>query len=291
MASMRTAVRTTAFLFSTLLVSLTASTTFAQTQAQTGSIEFVARATPSGGLEEPVRGFPFFLLSKSFDDITHEAELAYPKPDMDAFIDKLEVSKELKAWMKKNQCVKFSGDDFIKKVKPENVMKVQEFYDAYIQRNSGDETVNFPKPKYKPADRQKNPAKYEKLKAEYTEAVRRYVEQSPESIDGIDLELANIDPSAKWNELEGKRAPEVRHRVVELAQSKYLVARTQTNLDGEGYLRGISPGTYWLSTLDVPANVGDARPRWDAPLTVHAGEEVRVALSNVNAVTASNTTP
>src|SRR5215470_10927505 len=70
--------------------------------AQNGSIEFVARAAPSGGLEEPVRGFPFFLLSKSFEQISHEVESTHPEADMDAFIDKLDASKELKAWMKKN---------------------------------------------------------------------------------------------------------------------------------------------------------------------------------------------
>ncbi len=87
-------------------------------QPQTGSIDFVARATPSGGLDEPVRGFPFFLLSKSFDEITREAEAAYPKPDFDAEVDKLQVSKELKAWMKKNHMMQLSGEDFIQKLKP-----------------------------------------------------------------------------------------------------------------------------------------------------------------------------
>src|ERR1700722_15798697 len=59
--------------------------------AQDGSVEFVAKATPSGSAEEPVRGFPFYLLSKSFEDIHREAELAYPAPDMDAFIASLDA--------------------------------------------------------------------------------------------------------------------------------------------------------------------------------------------------------
>src|SRR6516162_7312051 len=73
--------------------------------AQAGSIEFVARATPSGGLEEPVRGFPFYLLSKSFEEIEKEVALANPKPDLNEFIDRLDkaYSPQLKAWMKKNQ--------------------------------------------------------------------------------------------------------------------------------------------------------------------------------------------
>ncbi len=93
---------------------------------------------PLEGLDEPVRGFPFFLLSKSFEEITREAEAAYPKPDMDAYIDKLEVSKELKAWMKKNHMMQLSGEDFIHKLKPADIMGVPEFFEAYLDRNSGD---------------------------------------------------------------------------------------------------------------------------------------------------------
>ncbi len=280
---MKKAVRPIVLVFLSLVTSVPALLS----QTQTGSIEFIARLTPSGGVEEPVRGFPFFLLSKSFQDINKEVQETYPKPDKDAFIEQLEVSKELKAWMKKKQWVQLSGEDFIHKLKPDDIMAVPEFYDAYIQRNSGDQTVNFPKPKYKPGDRIKDPAKYERLKAEYTEAVRHYIEQAPESIDGIDLELAGIDPNAKWSALDAKRAPEIHRRVLELAQSKYLVARAQTNLDGEGSLRGIPPGNYWLSTLDVAANVGDARLRWDVSLSVRAGEPAHVALSNVNALASS----
>lgn len=260
-------------------------------QQTSGSVEFVARATPSGGLDEPVRGFPFYLLSKSFEQISKEVEVSYPKPDMNAFIDKLDVSAELKAWMKKNQVVQLSGEDFIHALKVPDVMGVPEFYEAYLDRNSGDQSANFPKPKYKPADKVKAPAKYEKLKADYTEAVRRHMEQVPTSIDGIDLSLTSIDPSRKWNELAAKRDPEIHRKALDLAQSKYLVARAQTDLQGEGVLRGVPPGNYWLSTLDVAANVGDARPRWDTSLTVRPGEQVRVTLSNVNAVEPPSSNP
>lgn len=256
----------------------------AQSQSQNGSVEFVAHATPSAGLEEPVRGFPFFLLTRSYEEITREVESKYPKPDMDAFIDKLEVSKELKGWMKKNHWVQLSGPNFTGKVKPADLMQVPEFLEAYITREAGDGTVKFPQPKYKAADKTKDPAKYDKLRTEYIEAIRRFLEASPDTIDGIDLELENLDPGPKWNIMEAKRAPEIRRRVAELAQSQYLVARTQTNLDGEAYIQRIPPGNYWLTTLDVAANVGDARPRWDVALPVHPGQETRVALSNANAL-------
>jgi hypothetical protein len=259
--------------------------------AQEGSIEFVARATPSGGLEEPVRGFPFYLLSKSFEEIGKEVEAAEPKPDLDAFISKLDLSPELKKWIKKNDCVSLAGEDFIRKLHPADIMNVPEFYAAYMDRNAGDQSVDFPKPKFKASDRVKNPAKFEKLSAEYNEAIRRYIEQHPQSIDGIELNLTQIDPSTKWNDLLGRRAPEIHRRTLDLAQSKYLVARTQSNLEGQGFLRGIPPGTYWLSTLDVAAIVGDARPRWDVRVTVRPGETKSVVLSNVNSVQPSHTSP
>ncbi|MGD1212020.1 MAG: hypothetical protein ABR973_11760 [Candidatus Acidiferrales bacterium] len=269
-----------------------AATAFApRVAAQGGSVEFVARATPSGGLEEPVRGFPFYLLSKSFEGIDQEAGTAFPAPDMDAFIDKLDVSPELKAWMKKNHWLSLSGEDFIHKLHVADVMDVPEFYRAYMERNMGDKSAAFPKPKFKPADKVKDPAKYEKLLAEYKDAIRKYIEQNPQTVDGIDLDLVEIDPGSKWSELAARRFPEIHRRALNLAQSKYLVARTETNLQGQGFLRGVSPGTYWLSTLDVAAEVGDARSRWDVPVTVRPGQTAYVTLSNANALPPSHATP
>jgi hypothetical protein len=253
--------------------------------AQAGSIEFVARATPSGGLEEPVRGFPFYLLSKSFDDIQKEVALASPKPEMNAFIDKLDskYSPELKAWMKKNQWVSLSGQDFTRKLTPTDILGVPEFRKAYMEQNAGDQSADFPKPKVKPGEQAKNPDKFARLSAEYEETVHRYIEQHPSSVEGIDLNFTDIDPGPKWNALVGKRHPEIRRRALELAQSKYLVARADTNLQGQGYVPGVSPGTYWISTLDVPAVVGDTRSMWDVPVTVRPGETEYVGLSNANA--------
>jgi hypothetical protein len=69
-----------------------------------------------------------------------------------------------------------------------------------------------------------------------------------------------------------------------LAETKYLVARGETDLEGHAVLRGIPPGDYWLSTLDVEAAVGDVRVRWDAPVRVGAGMVTRLELSGSNAV-------
>jgi hypothetical protein len=264
------------------IVSAVASTAV----AQSGSIEFAVHATPTGGLEEPVRGFPVFLLSRSFEDIQKEADAAFPKQNLNDFIDGLNVSKELKDWMKRNQWITFSGQDFIQKIKPDDVMNVPEFYKAYMDRNAADQGSGFPveKVKNEEKEKEKDPAKYEKDMERYRDSVRHYLEQVPESVNGIDLNLQEIDPNRKWHEIESKRAPEVQRRVTDLAQGKYLVARTETNLQGQGFFPNISPGTYWLTTLNVSVTVGDARPRWDVPLTVRPGEVSYAVLSNVNAV-------
>jgi len=258
---------------------------------QNGSIEFVAQATPTDGLQEPVRGFPIFLLSKSYEGICKEVSATTPPPDMDGFINKLDVSKELKAWMKKNHWVTLSGEDFIHKLKVPDVMDVPEFYKAYRERNAGDEASNFPDPKFKASDQQKHPEKYARLQKEYADAIRAFMEAHPESIDGIDGNLTDVDPSPKWNEIVGKHDTMVRQRGLNLAESRYLVARTETDLQGQGFLRGVPPGTYWLSSLNVAAEVGDAHPKWDVPVTVQPGKTEYVALSNANALPPSFVAP
>jgi len=267
-----------AFLFAGIMANVSGAA------AQNASIEFVAHATPSGGLDEPVRGFPFFLLSKSFVEIEKEAQAAYPKPDMDAFIAKLDVSPALKAWMKKNSWVDLSGDNFTQKLRPDDILGVPEFKTAYMDRNASDQSADFPKPKYKASDETKNPAKFKKLSDDYIAAIRHYIEVNPQSADGLGLNLSDIDPGPKWDSLLGASVAAIHRRTLDLAQANYLVARAETNLQGQGFLRGLAPGTYWLSTLAEPAVVGDARPRWDIPVTLRAGETKYMALSNSNSV-------
>jgi hypothetical protein len=256
--------------------------------AQDGTIQFTATATPSGGLQEPVRGFPFFLLSRSFEQIEKDAAATYPKPDKNAFIAKLDVSPELKAWMKKNDCVSLTGESFIHKLTPADVLGVPEFRRAYMERNAGDESVDFPKPKYKASDETKHPAKFKKLSEEYHQTLLHYIATYPQTLDGLDLSLTDVDPGSRWSMLLARRAPEIHRLALDLAQSKYLVARAQTDLQGHAVLQNIPPGQYWISTLDVAAEVGDVHLKWNVPVTVLPGQMAAVALSNFNSV---QTTP
>jgi|HubBroStandDraft_6_1064221.scaffolds.fasta_scaffold49100_2 hypothetical protein len=252
--------------------------------AQTGSVQFVARVTPSGGEDEPVRTLPFYLLSKSYADIEKEAEAASPAANQDKFIDSLDVSKELKAWMKTNHRVNLAGEDFTKMLKADDIMNVPEYFSAYVERMVGDRTAGFPTPKYKLGDREKDPAKYDRLVIQYHDAIRAFIIADPDSKDGLDLSLEEVNPGHKWDMVKAKNLAELNRETADLARGKYLVARAETDMQGQGALRGIPPGNYWLGTLNIDAVAGDARERWDVPVTVRLGQPSYVTLTNINAV-------
>jgi len=258
------------------------SPAYAQT-AQTGSIVFEAHVAPSEGRPEPVRQLTFYLLRKSYADIRKEAEEGETKPDLDRFIDSLDVSKELKAWMKKQHTVELSGSDFLSRLKPDDVFGVPEFREAYLKRNSGDTSVGFPSPKFRESDRQKNPEKYQKQKEEYELALHKFLQSNPQSIEGMETNLDTINPAQRWAQQQAESQRRLRRRTSDLAQLRYLAAKTDTDLDGRGQFTGLAPGEYWLSTLETEAVAGDSRLRWDAPVTVRAGAASQVELSNLNA--------
>ena len=251
---------------------------------QTGEIEFVARVTPTAGRPEPARQLTFYLLRKSFADIQKEAEESEPKPDLDRFIEGLEISKELKAWMKKQRSVDLSGPDFARHLKVDDIMEVPEFCDAYVKRNTGATALGFPTPKYRPQDATQNPVKYKRQLEEYRKQVRNFIESNPQSVEGIELQLDPINPGLRWAQQQAEQRRRSRRRTLQLAQTRHLVAKTDTDLEGRGTLAGILPGEYWLSTLETEAVAGDARLRWDVPVTVRAGQTTRVELSNLNAI-------
>jgi len=253
-------------------------------EVQTGAIEFVARVAPTDGRPEPVRQMAFFLLRKSFADIREEAEGAEPKPDLDRFVDALEVSPELKAWMKSKKSVELAGSEFIRKLKVDDVMKVPEFYDAYLKRNAGDVAVGFPEPKFRRVDERKEPEKHGKQKEEFHRLMRKYIEVNPQSIDGIEVYLDAINPGQQWARLQTEMKQRARLRALELAQTEYFAAKTETDLEGRGSFLGLAPGEYWLGTLESEAVVGDARLRWDTRISVLSGKIARVELTNLNAV-------
>lgn len=252
-----------------------------------GAIDFIARVAPSGGLPEPVRGLEFYLLRKSLADIRIEAEKADPPPGMDHFIDTLESSPELKAWMKKHRTVNLQGTEFTSHLTGDDIVGVPEFFDAYKTLNGGNGSGGYPQPKYKESEKTKNPDKYQHEVAQYTDTMRRFVQKNPDTLSGLDAELAEHNPGLKWAQLLSDQKQRAEHRALQLAQSTYLAAQTEPGVDSHGSFQGLAPGNYWLTTLDTPALAGDVRLQWDLPVTVRPGETTRVELSNVNALEAN----
>jgi len=240
------------FLFSVLIFFAPGAVAQSGT-VQNGAVQFTARITPAGGVDEPVRSFPFYLLRKSYADIQKEAAANLPASDMNAFIDTLEVSAPLKAWMKKNQCVNLSGEEFTKRLKIDDILGVPEFFSAYVERMTTDASVSFPNPKYKPEDKVKDPEKYDRLKKQYYDAIRVFFAQHPKSADGIDFSMEEINPGHKWEIYRSKDQSDLDEHTSELAQGSYLAARTETDLQGDGSMRGIPPGSYWISSLNISA--------------------------------------
>lgn len=249
-----------------------------------GTIEFVVRATPSGGRAEPVMRLSVSLLRRSFAEIQKEAEQSETKPDLDKFIDALSVSAELKAWMKRTRSVELRGSEFTKKVTVKDIFDVPEFFEAYMARNAGDATLGFPVSKARDKDRADNPARYEKAQKDYRETLRKFIETKPHTRDGMEVELDAINPGPRWAAQEGERKSRIRDRALQLAETTYFVAKTDTDLEGRGAFANVAPGNYWLSTVEGEATVGDARLRWDVAVPVGLDRVTRVTLTNVNAL-------
>jgi len=249
----------------------------------TGGLEIVARITPTAAHPEPVRAFTFYVLSKSYADICKEVEGNDVVPPKDKFIDGLDVTKELKAWMKEHDTIDLTQPDLDKMVKVNDVMDVPEFLAAYQRSNSGGVTKGMPKPKFTEQEKKEHPDRYEKDKQDYMNQLKKFIQQNPATIMGIELELDGVNPQRKWALLNSNHKRHIERYSPEMAQTKYLVAKVDTDLEGHAVISNLPPGNYWISSLNLDASAGDARERWDVPVTIQSGRTVRVELTNLNA--------
>ncbi len=252
-------------------------------QSPTGAIDVSAHITPTGSQPDPVRQFPFYVLTKSYADITKEVEGQDVLPTRDKFIDSLKVSPELKTWLKAHEILDLTSPDIDKLLTTDDIMKVPEFFDAYERSNSGGVTKGLPVPKYREADKQANPDKYQKQKEEFLAATRKFIDTNPYTVQGIELELSAVNPGTAWNDLHIEHNHRVAQFAPDTAQLKYLAGKAVTDLDGHALINGLPPGNYWVSSLGTDASSGDRRLLWDVPVTVQAGQTTRVDLSNLNA--------
>ena len=263
----------------------------ARAQSDAGAVEIVARITPTAARPEPVRQFTFYLLTRSYSEIVKEVEDKDPVPPRDAFIDGLKVSPELRTWLKGHDTLDLSEPDLDKLLTPDDILTVPEFLLAYQRTNGGGVTNGLPKPKYTEADKTERPEKYAKLRQDYMASLKKFVRARPETISGVELELDGVNPQHKWAKLQNDRRKRVLRVAPDLAQLRFLAAKADTDLEGRASISGLAPGDYWISSLNLDADAGDMRVRWDVPVRIERGKTVRVELSNLNSIDAHGSTP
>lgn len=252
-------------------------------QAGTGGLEFTAKVTPTAAKPEPVRDFTFYVLTKSYDDIVKDLDLREGPPSRDKFIDDLKLSPQLRDWLHKHDVMDITLPGFDKLLTPDDVLQVPEFLLAYQRSNSGGVTNGIPKPKYRDADKTEHPERYEKQRQEYLSALKKFIQAHPETVSGMELELDGVNPARKWAEAQNSHRRRVQQLAPAQAQTTYLAAKADTDLDGHGQIQGLPPGNYWISSLGLTAAAGDARLQWDLPIKIEAGRTVRIELTNLNA--------
>jgi len=260
-------------------------------QSATGSLELAARITPTAARPEPVRQFTFFVLTKSYAEIVKEVEAQNAVPSRDKFIEGLKLSPELKEWLKAHDVFDLTMPGLDRLVTPDDILHVPEFLLAYQRSNSGGVTSGIPKPKYTDADKTAHPDRYNKQLQEYYVALKKFIQSNPSTVSGIELELVGVNPQQQWSQIQADHRRRVLRLAPEYAQTKYLAAKADTDLDGRASASGLAPGEYWLSTLNLDANAGDTRLGWDVPVAIQPGQTTRIELTNLNAVDKQASTP
>jgi len=256
-------------------------------QVSTGGLEFFARITPTGGRPEPVREFTFYVLTKSYAEIVQEVMAEDSMPTRQEFIEYLKISPELKAWMKEHDEIDLARPGLDKLITAEDVVQIPEFMSAYQRSNSGGVTSGMPDPKFKDTDKEANSEKYAKQKQEYTTALKKFIQSHQSTVDGIELELAAVNPKLQWDKLVLEHSKRVAQLAPDVAESKYLAGKVDTDLEGRAFISGLPPGSYWVSSLGMDAASGDRKLRWDVSVKVTAGRTTRVDLTNVNGTDAN----
>lgn len=283
--------RRASFLFLTAVVCALFTTDVVRAQNANGALDFMARVTPTAARPEPVRQFTFYVLAKSYGEITKEVEAQDAMPSREKFVADLKVSPELKEWLKAHDVLDLAMPGLDRLVTADEILNVPEFLFAYQRSNSGGVTSGIPKPRYRDADKTENPERYEKQHQEYLVALKKFIQSHPESVSGFELELEPISPQRKWSQIQAEHKKRLSRLAPDVAQTKYLVGKTETDLEGRGAISGLPAGNYWISTLNLDANAGDTQLRWDVPVTIQAGQTTRIELTNLNAQDAHGATP
>jgi hypothetical protein len=260
-------------------------------QNASGAIDLTARVSPTAARPEPVRQFTFYVLTKSYAEITKDVEAQEGAPSREKFIAELKVSPQLKDWLRGHDAFDLTTPNLDQLVTADDILQVPEFLLAYQRSNSGGVTAGIPKPRFTEAEKTSNPAHYQKQLDEYLTALKKFIQAHPESVSGMELELGGVNPQYKWALLQTEHQKRVMQLAPEVAQTKYLAAQADTDLEGRASVANLPAGSYWISTLNLDAGAGDMHVRWDVPVYIQGGRTTRIELTNLNAINTHRATP
>src|SRR6266404_733548 len=216
------------------------ATDAARAQSAGGTLEFAARITPTAARSEPVRQFTFYVLTKSYAEIVREVEAQNILKSRDKFIEGLKLSPELKEWLKAHDVFDLTMPGLDRLVTPDDILHVPEFLLAYQRSNSGGVTSGIPKPKYTDADKTAHPERYSKQLQEYYVALKKFIQSNPGTVSGIELELVGVNPQQQWSQIQADHRRRVLRLAPQYAQTKYLAAKTDTDLDGRASVSALA---------------------------------------------------
>ena len=237
-------------------------------------------------MKHPARTFLFVLSASASPLVATEPE---PNTKPNVLFIAVDDLNHWVGYLGRNQQVKTPNLDRL--LTADDILRVPEFLAAYQRTNSGGVTNGIPKPKYVDADKENRPERYQKQHDEYLAALKKFIQTHPESVSGMELELTAVNPQAKWAQIQSEHKKRILRVAPEVAQTKFLVAQTDTDLDGRASVTNLPAGKYWISTLNLEAGAGDARLRWDVPVTIIAGRNARIELTNLNAIDAHSSMP
>jgi len=120
--------------------------------------------------------------------------------------------------------------------------------------NSGGVSSGIPKPKYADADKTEILRSTKKQVNEYLAALKKFIQAHPETVSGVELELEGVNPQRKWAAIQNERRKRVQRAAPDIAQTKFLAARADTDWTGEV-----------RSQASRRAITGSARSTWMPP--------------------------
>src|SRR5260370_27466961 len=100
-----------------------------------------------------------------------------------------------------------------------------EFLFAYQLSNSGGLSSVIPKPKYADADKTTHPDRYNKQLQEYYLALKKFIQNNPSTVSGIELELVGVNPQDKWSKIQAEHRRQVLRLAPAFAPTNYLAPK------------------------------------------------------------------